>query len=287
MKHRNYTSKNFTWGCELEAGDIPRKTKIPKSLGSWEYAETDIVNLNPPYQFVACDPQGLCPPVGGEINVYPTKQWEDQLAKVGRLKKLFPMATSNCISHTHIHVGVRGLTNDVSALKRLTKYIIANQEDTVRLCLQYDRHKCGNLGRGYMKLDGGRLMPAWMGANLVKHTTNFGDFIRIQCCGKDAVSRGRPFRYAINTYCLKWTGTVEFRCFRHTLSLIRIGSCFDFVEQFMLNALNDGDSVVDIVAKHQYYFPPFRYVREQVEGWHETKWDKSRGKKERKRVEVR
>ena len=36
---------NWTYGYEIEWGDIDRTIKIPESLGSWEYAETDIVNF--------------------------------------------------------------------------------------------------------------------------------------------------------------------------------------------------------------------------------------------------
>ena len=37
----NYDTKSFTWGYEIEWGDIDRTLKIPSHLGKWEYAETD------------------------------------------------------------------------------------------------------------------------------------------------------------------------------------------------------------------------------------------------------
>ena len=63
---------NWTWGYEVEWGDIDRTLKIPEHLGKWEHAETDILNLNEPYKYIACDPLGEDPPVGGEVNTVPT-----------------------------------------------------------------------------------------------------------------------------------------------------------------------------------------------------------------------
>lgn len=66
----------FTFGYEIEFGDVNRRLTIPPELGKWETAETDIVNLRPPYALVACDPLGLVPPMGGEINTVPTLNWQ-------------------------------------------------------------------------------------------------------------------------------------------------------------------------------------------------------------------
>ena len=32
-------------------------------------------NLNEPYKYIACDPLGENPPVGGEVNTVPTTTW--------------------------------------------------------------------------------------------------------------------------------------------------------------------------------------------------------------------
>jgi hypothetical protein len=55
--------------------------------------------------------------------------------------------------------------------------------------------------------------------NINELATDFNHFIKLHAAGKDGVSMGRPFRYAINTYCMKHTGTIEFRCFRSTINL--------------------------------------------------------------------
>mgnify|MGYP003647417322 FL=1 len=73
---------NWTYGYEIEWGDIDRTIKIPESLGSWEYAETDIVNLYDPVKNIACDPLGLKPTYGGEINTKPTKTSKEQIDKI-------------------------------------------------------------------------------------------------------------------------------------------------------------------------------------------------------------
>jgi hypothetical protein len=40
-----YFPKLFTFGYEIEFGDVNRRLTIPPDLGKWETAETDIVNL--------------------------------------------------------------------------------------------------------------------------------------------------------------------------------------------------------------------------------------------------
>ena len=59
--------------------DIDRRLNIPENLGKWEYCETDIINLYEPYKLIACDPLGINPPFGGEINTVPTKSWQNQV----------------------------------------------------------------------------------------------------------------------------------------------------------------------------------------------------------------
>jgi hypothetical protein len=290
MPRAKITSVNWTYGCELELGDVSRDIVIPLQYGKWEYAETDIVNILPPYRHVACDPLGLEPPMGGEINTVPTIGWKSQIKLIEELLKWLitegQSPTTNCISHTHVHIHIPRLVRDIELLKKLTRYIMENQVKSVDSCLQFDsRQMSAKLGAGYLKLDCGRLMPDWMGENIINMANSFDDFIRIQCCGKDGVSRGRPFRYAINTYCLKHTQTIEFRLFRSSLDLLELSDCFRFVEQFMLAALNDGPSV-DELLRVGYKFPPFRYSLPEVEGWLKTKWDKSRGEKKREFIPV-
>jgi hypothetical protein len=271
----------ISYGCELEWGDIKRNTPIPFSLGSWEHSETDIVNLLPPYKYICADPLGVKPPVGGEINTRPTWGWEGQIAIIKKLIKLFESPTISCLSHLHIHAHVPGLVNDINKLHKLMKYIKKCQHEYIRGAHQFTPAKDMTGAVSYMKLDGGRPMPDWMIDNILT-TDSFESFIKMHCAGKDGVTLGRPFRYAINTYCLKHIQTVEFRFFRGSLNLREVSDCFKFVEDFMHQALGRGK----MLDTRMYMFPPMLWSREQFDGWTKTKYGKERGKKERRFYEA-
>lgn len=289
----NYDKNDFTYGYEIEWGDIDRTIDIPDHLGSWEYAETDIVNIHEPYQFVACDPLGTEPPMGGEVNTKPTATWQEQVDRIMELYDLFVQHGNNpsasCVNHGHLHVRVPGLTEDVEGLKRLIAYIQKNQTKTIESCYGFYDAPEMKLFKGakmYLKLDGGREMPDYMCNNILNLTKDFDHFIKLHAAGKDGVSMGRPFRYAINTYCMKHTGTIEFRCFRSSVVREEIEDQFRFAEKFIDAALNDGPSVDEILRETRYRFPPFVWNVGEYKGWSETKWDKSRGEKKRQFHEV-
>jgi hypothetical protein len=294
MPLTRYNPARWTWGCELELGDVARNIAIPKRLGSWEYAETDIVNRRPPYKNVAADPLGEEPPVGGEINVAPTTTIDEQLQHIKSLIRLFgehgcEPTVSQCVMEFHVHVHIPGLTEDIGALKRITKYIAINQKTVVDKCVAYREHplmRKTKTARTYLKWDMGRMMPYWMADNIIEKAGSFEDFIRIQCCGKDGVSMGRPFRYTVNTYCLKHIKTIEFRCFRASLDLDLLCNCFCFVRDFMASALGTQKTAASIIEENNYKFPPFVYDHEQYLGWEQTKWGKERGKKRRQYIPV-
>jgi hypothetical protein len=138
----------------------------------------------------------------------------------------------------------------------------------------------------YLKYDGGREMPEYMCDNIINLVTDFEHFIKLHAAGKDGVSMGRPFRYAINTYCMKHTGTIEFRCFRSSTKRDEIESQFRFAEKFIDAALNDGPSVKEILTADNYKFPPFVWDLNEYVGWEKTKWDKERGNKQREYLAV-
>lgn len=288
-----FDPSTFTYGYEIEWGDIDRRLQIPDHLGSWEYAETDIVNIHEPYRFVACDPLGEEPPFGGEINTKPTATWQEQVNRVMELHQFFVDAgnkpSASCVNHGHLHVFVPGLKEDLSALKSLIAYIKENQKDTIESCYQFRDGPGMKTTKGattYLKFDGGREMPDYMCDNIINLATDFDHFIKLHAAGKDGVSMGRPFRYAINTYCMKHTGTIEFRCFRSTTNREEIESQFRFAEKFIDAALNGGPSVREILAEDNYKFPPFVWNLAEYFGWVNTKYDKSRGEKKREFHEV-
>lgn len=291
--NKYYDKKDYTWGYEAEWGDISRGLEIPEHLGSWEYAETDIVNLNGEHRGVACDPLGLEPPVGGEINTKPTKTWQEQVDTIFELIDLFKGngddPTASCVNHGHLHVYVPGLRDDIEALKKLVLYIRDNQHAVIDACYQYRIHPDMSLAKtakSYLKWDGGRPMPDYMCNNILSLAEDFQSFIRLHAAGKDGVSMGRPFRHAINTYCMKHTGTIEFRCLRSSVDRKEIEDSFKFAELFIDAALNDGPDVREILWNNDFTFPSFEYDSEMYLGWEKTKYDKSRGEKRREYHEV-
>ena len=284
-----YNKNNFTYGMEIEWGDIPRYFVIPSNLGSWEYSERDIINIYPPYTNVCADPMGKNPPVGGEINTRPTKTWQEQVFRYFELKEYFEKKgaspTISATAHTHIHCRVPGLRNDINALKKLTKYIKENQKLAISIAYGFFEHNQMKHVKGskmYLKFDGGRPMPDYMSNNILNLATDFTSFIKMHSAGKDGVSMGRPFRFAINMYSLKHIDTIEFRLFRGTLNKTEIESCFRFVEDFLDAALNDGPSVKELFLSNNYTFPPMKWNLNQFIGWSNTKHPDSRGRKNRR-----
>ena len=132
----HHSSDKYTWGYEIEWGDIDRTLEIPSHLGTWERAEIDIVNIHEPYKYVAVDPLGINPPVGGEINTKPTHTWKEQVDRIMEIHQLFvdngDSPSSSCVNHGHLHVHVPDLKNDIDALKRLIEYIKNNQAITIK-----------------------------------------------------------------------------------------------------------------------------------------------------------
>jgi len=273
-----FDSKNFTYGFEIEWGDIDRQLAVPSELGSWEYCETDIVNLREPYRGLATDPQGVNPPVGGEINTMPTKTWQQQVDNIIKIRDLFTEhgtpPTSGIVNHGHLHVHVPGLIEDIDALKRLMVYIKHNQHITMERVYQFSIQpgmEKTKTARTYLKHDGGRIAADWLLDNLATVPVDFDDWLRVHCCGKNAVVRSRPFRYGIHTYALKNSRTVEFRCFRSTTKREELEDSFLFATKFMDAALNDGPNVQEILDSRDWQFPPFDYDHEMYLGWERSK----------------
>lgn len=288
-----YDANSFTYGFEIEWGDIDRTFEIPEHLGAWEFAETDIVNIHEPYKYQACDPLGTEPPMGGEINTKPTKTWPEQVDRIMEIHDLFVkngnQPSASVVNHGHLHVFVPGLTEDPESLKRLARYVYENQEETISKVYGYYDHpeiKGSKGAKMYLKLDGGRMYPEYMIENIEKNTVDLDSFVKMHAAGKDGVSMGRPFRYGINLYCLKHTGTIEFRCLRSSVNRKEIEDSFRFAEMFIDAALNDGPSVKEILAENDLQFPPFVWNWHEYNGWVNTKWDKERGNKKRTFHEV-
>ena len=231
--------------------------------------------------------------MGGEINTRPTNTYMEQVDRVMELHKFFVdngnQPSASCVNHGHLHVFVPGLKDDVASLKKLTAYIKANQTDTIEACYGFYEAAAMKTCKGakmYLKYDGGREMPDYMCDNIINLATDFDHFIKLHAAGKDGVSMGRPFRYAINMYCMKHTGTIEFRCFRSSVNDEEVKSQFRFASLFVEAALNNGPSVKEILADNKFTFPPFVWDLNEYVGWQKTKWEKERGEKKREFHEV-
>lgn len=289
----NYNPNTFTYGYEIEWGDIDRRIAIPEHLGTWDYSETDILNIHQPEGYIATDPLGLKPHWGGEINTKPTETIWEQEQRIIEIMELFIEAgntpSAACVNEGHVHVHVPGLKDDIHALTRLTDYIYRNQDLVIEKCAGFVEHpdmKTSKGAKAYLKYDIGRRMPEYMALNILTKATDFNSFIKMQCAGKDGVSMGRPFRYAINTYCLKHTNTIEFRCFRSTTDNYRILNQLLFVQAFVDAALNSGPNVEEILDTRNYIFPQFYWNKEEYDAWIATKYPKERGKKVRNYYEI-
>lgn len=284
----------MTFGYELELGDVLRDRKLPERFGDWEYAETDIVNLYPPYQYVATDPLGKEPPVGGEINIRPGHTVEEVADRVCETIQWFrdqgDSPTASCVNHGHVHVRVIGLRDDWRGLRRLAQWIKENQGFIIQEA--YDYRELPEMAktrtaRTYLKWDGGRPMPDWMADNIISSSRSFEDFIRLQCCGKDGRSRGRPFRYALNTYCMKHTDTIETRCLRASLKYQEIYDSLRFARDWVSAAIGETDyTAQELFFDGDYQLPPFYYDHAEYLGWECTKWGKERGNKERRLYDI-
>lgn len=284
-----YPTDKYTWGYEIEWGDIDRTIEIPPHLGTWEYAEIDIVNIHEPYKYVAVDPLGIDPPMGGEINTKPTRTWQEQVDRIMEIHQLFVdngnSPSCAVINAGHVHVYVPELKNDIDALKRLMSYIKVNQHKTVESVYGYrllpEMEKLEERHSLYLQNVGGRIMSDEICDGIIEKSENFDDFIKYY----HPPNTG-DLRYAINAYCMQYTGTIEFRCFWASTDRKEISDQFRFVERFMDAALNGGPNVEQILSEYDYTFPPFKWNEEEHNGWVETIYPKERGTKNRKYYEV-
>lgn len=254
----------MTFGAELEIGDVLRSRSIPEHLGIWNPAETDVVNVHPPYRGIAADPLGINPPYGGEVNMRPCRTAQQLADNIAELYDWFraqgDQPSFTALNASHVHVRVPGLKDDIVGLHRLQKYVGDWQKFLVEH--QYKRgyvppRMTPETRKAHMvPLDGQKLMPDWMVENCLKTTTP-EEFYDMQTRGKDGVTRYRIFRYAINTYNMcRPTQTIEFRCFRATQEPVIWHSIIKCAEEFVRAALTTGEALDTIIRQCNMVFPP-------------------------------
>lgn len=268
-----------TFGVELEWGDIDRRIRIPEELGDWDYCECDVVNTRHPYRGFAADPLGLRPPVGGEIKTVPATTPAALARVVAELRSIFEKAgcppSVTCVAETHVHAKVPGLVESADALRKVARYVYAQQEDLFAATWKFeDDPRMSKFLRKFFKFDGARLMPDYMAANLLL-VRDFEDFLAQFRKSRDGKTV-RPVRYGVNLYCMKHIGTIEFRHFRATADPAEVADCVLFVRRFLEEALGDQKSVAQILSEQDWKFPPFVYDNELAHGWERSRWGKDR-----------
>jgi GNAT superfamily N-acetyltransferase len=278
-----YTKDDLSFGAELEFSNIPKSKEIPADLGQWEYSELDIINTKGEFANICADPRGVEPPVGGEINTIPSKNFVDQVDKIMQIIELFENDDIDIgiTAHTHIHVHVDGLEEDMEALRRLLSYIYDNQEIAINACYKYNEKiipedKQFSKIRRYLKFDGGRPLPEWFKNNILEHSNDFTEFSNSSQWGIKKYPIKRYQRYYVNLHSLRTSKTIEFRCFRGTLNKQEYLDMFAFAQEFILNALNGGKSVIKILEENDYSFPVMKFDPDQALGWEATKYGENR-----------
>lgn len=272
-----YKTSDLTFGFELELSNVPKSLEIPNHLGKWEYCECDIVNTEGKYKNICADPRGVNPPVGGEINTYPTNTYLEQVDRIDEIIQLFKeyKPDTGITAHSHIHVHVKNLT--IEALKNLVTVYFINQEGLFKKLYKYEENaipegKQWQKIRSYLKHDGARTMPEWKFMQLIDDkVTTIEEFLSTYSLGKDGITACRPVRYGINFLTLKHSKTVEFRCFRGSIKKNELLDCFEFVHDFVLAGINGKDDFYKIINKKNWQFPPMRFDEGQAVGWVETK----------------
>lgn len=280
----------FTYGFEMEMGDVDRTIIPPPEWGIWEHCEVDIVNMVAPYRGITVDPQGVDPPVGGEVNTMPTLGWQPQVERILKLYTFFKERgrTPTCpfSAYGHVHCHVPGLIEDMDALKNLMLYIRDNQEAFVNCVAPWrelpEMKQCPEAMR-YLKFDGRRMIPDWRIANIIRYGTDFQSFIHHHSTDKTGTKYSRAARPAINTSCLQYTKTIEFRSFWSSFEELHLRSSFEAVAEFMNAALNTDEPWSEIEHRHpEWEFPPMTWETDLALGWaathHRFVHDQSKGK---------
>lgn len=116
----------LTFGAELEFADVRYGAPLPEGC-AWNRQDYSVVNSNG----VANCPVGRYYGFGGEINTRPTNTVQEQVQVFEEILASLddPRPAINYRCNLHIHVGVKGLKNNLEALKKFLRFINDNQRD--------------------------------------------------------------------------------------------------------------------------------------------------------------
>lgn len=278
-----YNKNDLTWGFELELSNVPKNFVIPEYLGKWEYCEADIINTRGEFANICADPLGINPPYGGEINTKPTNTKEEQVDRICQIIDLFKNngydPDCGITSHSHVHVHVKGLTEDYLSILLLFLWLYDNQNNILDKVYRFDESIIPNLKefariKSYLKYDGARLIPEWLVRNILDNAYTLKEFLHVYRCGKNLNPVHRHFRHFVNMYSMKFTSTIEFRCFRGTINKSQLSDIFEICEDIILAGLNSNEiTFKDIWSKKSWDLPATKFDEGQAIGWNNTKHD--------------
>ena len=246
--------KGWTFGAELEYGDLNRGKVLPKGC-KWDERDYTMVNSNG----VAVDPTGRSYPFGGEINTRPTDSVGDQVQLFTDIMKRYPEAACNYRSNLHIHIRVPGLRDDLASLKRIQSYIdtelrwyidtlepipepsaedYVTEEELVGARKRYNRRRISHH----------TFIPSMRVVKQMQAKT-LDEFLEAEV--PRTKEDNKPMWHAqpracVNLRQLRETDTIEFRHFPGTLRWMEFSCALVWCERFLEAALGDQPKLVEL-----------------------------------------
>lgn len=271
----------LSFGLELEWADVDKRTPIPEKYGKWDWRDWTMVNSDG----TANDPTGKTNWKGGEINTAPTDSVAEQVKIVSDLAKLLS-PTINYRCNLHVHVGISNAITDLDMLKRLAKYIRANETFVWNYVEPIpkptrDKYESDDAFKGAMKRYKRRLVSHHYSISQERYEEMI-DATDPQHFYESHAPKGRKGqrvwhivpRAGMNLRSLFKHGTIEFRHFPGTADPKEIESALSWCEAFTDAAINNGKSAEEIYKSREWTFPKFRKYQHTLElGYQKTKFD--------------
>lgn len=263
--------RTWTYGAEHELADWD-------TTRGWDGFDRDpepnIVNTNG----IAADPKLISYKFGGEINTPPSSTAEEQAELLVKFLRMHPEATVNWRCGLHVHIRVPGLKDNLTALKRLARYIYNNHQvyDLVDpLPLPGPEHsgcyKEAKRRYNWMRMSHFTVIPEYRvdlqcGATTTKEF--FEREVPVSRTGK-VLWHAQP-RAAVNLRQLLQTDTIEFRHFPATLSPEEVIAAVKWCRDYLLCAFSGAPAVELFYARHsRVKFPTLETI---YSPWQERRW---------------
>lgn len=264
--------KNWTYGIELELGDVDTKLKLPKYLGSWDYKDSSIMNSNG----TANDPKKILNRYGSEIQVEPEKDPKLLAEKVFEIYKFLEYYSLNFTTNMHIHIRIPGLKGNLFQLKKFAKNIQLHGREIfetiepipvpTRSEYPEDVEYKGAWKRYLRRRRSHQTLPTAIRYREIMESRTPLEFY-YSFAQKD--KKGKPQfhlvqRPGINLMQL-WspTETIEFRCFVMTGVYELLINSVDFVRYFCYSVLNGGWKPPTKNYRFQKFFS-YDYKRDKI-----------------------